>query len=71
MTHYHFPKNSNEIRPVWYLALLVWPAITALMFILAGSGNNQPSNLAQGQQSVSGTAPSGASYAVVGETPAP
>ena len=67
----HSNRNSNEFRPIGYLALLVWPAITALMFILAGNGKDQPSNLAQGQPSVSVTAPTVASYASVGETPAP
>ena len=71
MKNNHSNRNSTEIRPIWYLALLVWPAITALMFIVAGSGDNQPSNLAQGQPSLSGTAPSVASYASVGETSAP
>lgn len=68
-THSH--RNSKEIRPIWYLALLVYPAITTLFFILAGSGNGQPSNLAKGQQAVSGTTPAVASYAIVSETPAP
>ena len=57
MKNNHSNKNSNEFRSIWYLNLLVWPAITALMFIVAGSGNDQPSNLAQGQPGVSATAP--------------
>ena len=71
MKNNHSNKNSNEFRSIWYLNLLVWPAITALMFIVAGSGNDQPSNLAQGQPGVSGTAPTVAAYASVGETTAP
>ncbi len=71
MKNNHWNKNSTKFRSTWYLNLLVWPAITALMFIVAGNGNNQPSDLAQGQPSVSGTAPTVAAYASVGETTAP
>ena len=71
MKNSHSNLNTTEIRPTWYLALLVWPALTALMFIVAGSGNNQPSNLAKGPSSVAATAPVVASYASVGETTAP
>ena len=57
MKNNHSNKNSTKFRSTWYLNLLVWPAITALMFIVAGNGTHQPSDLAQGQPSVSGTAP--------------
>ena len=46
MKNNHSNKNSSKFQSIWYLNLLVWPAITALMFIVAGSGNDQPSNLA-------------------------
>ncbi len=71
MKNTHSNRNSSEIRPIWYLAQLVYPAITALMFIVAGSGNDQPSNLAKWQPGVSGTAPTVASYASVVEATAP
>jgi hypothetical protein len=71
MKNSHSNLHNTEIRPTWYLALLVWPALTALMFIVAGSGVDQPSNLAQGQPGLSATATTVASYANVGETTAP
>ena len=56
MKNNHSNKNSTEFRSIWYLNLLVWPAITSLMFIVAGSGNDQPSSLAQAQPSISAAA---------------
>ena len=64
-------RNSSEFRPSWYLALLVWPALTALLFIVAGDRTDQPSNLAQGQPRVSATAPTNAIYASADNTTAP
>ena len=64
MKNNHSNGNSTQFRPTWYLALLVWPAITALLFIVAGGGNDQPSNLAQGQPSVTSTAPTLAAASV-------
>ena len=57
MKNNHSNGNHSEFRPTWYLALLVWPAITALMFIVAGSAGEQPSNLAQVKPAVSATTP--------------
>ena len=70
MKNNHSNGNHTEFRPTWYLALLAWPAITALMFIVAGSGNDQPSNLAKGQPGVSATTPTVVSDASVGKTTA-
>jgi len=70
MKNNHSNRNSAEFRSTWYLVLLVWPAITALMFIVAGSGNDQQSNLSQGQPGVSATAPMVVSDASVDETTA-
>ena len=70
MKNNHSNGNHTEFRPTWYLALLVWPAITALMFIVAGIGNDQPSNLAQGQPSISASTPMLVSDASVGKTTA-
>ena len=70
MKYIHSNKNSTKFRFTWYLALLVWPAFTALLFIVAGSGNDQQSNLSQGQPGVSATAPMVVSDASVGKTTA-
>ena len=60
MKNNHSNKNSSEFRPTWYLALLVWPAVIALLFIVAGTGNDPSSNLAQGQPSAATPARTGA-----------
>ena len=70
MKNNHSNGNSTEFRSSWYLALLVWPAITALMFIVAGGGSEQPSNLAQAKPTVSATAPVVVSDARDGKTTA-
>lgn len=71
MKNNHSNGKLKEFRPSWYLALLVWPAITALMFIVAGSAKDQPSDMAQGQPGFSAMAPTVVSDASVGKTTAP
>ena len=71
MKNNHWNRNSAKFRPTWYLVLVIWPAIAALMFIVAGSGNDQQSNLSQGQPGVSATAPMVFSDATVYETTSP